>query len=106
MIVEEIGVFLKSLEALLPHCLLQFADGQRIQQMILAIDSLMVSSAYRQIRLRLGQWSERVLVLSCAFALALRAQCLPAARLYRQNKNSLILVQAYGLEDLRPLIAL
>jgi hypothetical protein len=64
--VDEIGVFLKGLKALLPHCLLQFADGQRIQQVILAIDALVVSSSNRKFGLRLGQRTKCMLVLHCA----------------------------------------
>ncbi len=68
MVVDEVGVFLKGLEAILPHCLLQFTDGQRVQQMILAVDSLVVSSSDREFRLGLSQGTECVLVLQLRFA--------------------------------------
>ena len=68
MAVDEIGVFLKGLKAFLPNRLLQFADGQRIQQVILAIHALVVSACDRKFCLGLGQRTKRMLVLHLRFA--------------------------------------
>ena len=60
--IDEIGVFLKGFKTILPDRLLQFADRQGIQQVILAIDSLMIVASYREFGLRLGQRTKGVFV--------------------------------------------
>ena len=86
LLVDEIGVFLERLEALLPHRMLQFADGQRIQQVIFAVDALVIVAADGEFGLEFGQRTERVLVLQSApHAPALPGQCLRAATSCRQS---------------------
>ena len=68
LLVDEVGIFLKRLEAGLPHRMLQLADGQRIQQVIFAVDAIVVAAADRQFGLRFGKRTECVLMLHLRFA--------------------------------------
>src|SRR5450631_4556603 len=67
LVVNEVRVLLKSLEAILPHRLLQFADGLRIEQVILAINPLVIAAADCQLSFELSQRTEGVLVLEQRF---------------------------------------
>ena len=68
MLVDEVRVFLECLEALLPHRLLQLADGQWIEQVIFAIDALMIISADCQLRFGLRQRAEGMLMFQLCLA--------------------------------------
>src|SRR5207244_13344964 len=66
--VNEVRIFLEGREALLPHRLLQLADRQRVQQVILAVDALMIRSSNREFGLGLCQRTEGVLMLKLSLA--------------------------------------
>ena len=51
LLVDEVGVFLEGLEVVLPHGVLQLADGLRVQQVVFAADAIVVVAADRQLRL-------------------------------------------------------
>ena len=98
LLVDEVGVFLKCLEAVLPHGLLQLADGQRIQQVIFAVDALVITAADRKLGLELGQRTEGVLV----FHLRLgrengESDSLQSAKLCRRSTRRSILCSARWL---------
>jgi len=58
----------EGLKTLLPHGLLQLADGKRIQQVILAIHPLVVRASDRKFGLELGDRTQRMFVLNLCFA--------------------------------------
>ena len=107
LVVDEVGVFLKCLEAVLPHGLLQLADGQRIEQVIFAVDALVIAAADREFGLEFGQRTERILVLQLRFG---RENCEADAFQARSRAGEIgvdqFFVQADGFEDLRSLITL
>ena len=106
-VVDEIGVFLKSLEAFLPHGLLQFADRQRIEQVIFAVDALMIGPSDGELSLGLRQRTERILVLQLRFARKyVEADAFQSRSGAREISIDQLFVQADGFEDLRALITL
>jgi len=104
LVVDEVGVFLEGLRALLPHCLLQLADRQRIQQVILAIDALMVRSSDREFGLGLSQGTECVLVLQLRFAGEhFETTSLQTRRRFLRSRNPPVLCSARWLrKPVRP----
>ena len=52
LLVDQVRVFLESLEVLLPHRVLQLGDGLRIDQVILAARAVLIVAADRQLGLR------------------------------------------------------
>ena len=68
LLIDQVRVFLESLEASLPHRMLHFADARRIQQMILAAHAERVTAAHRQFRIDIGQRLKRQRVLHRGFA--------------------------------------
>ena len=79
LIVEQISVFLEGGRVVLPHGVLQLADGLRIQQVILAAFAILVVAADDQVGFRLGERLEGVGVLELGLARqhveARRPQC-------------------------------
>ena len=67
LVVDEVGVFLKRLEAVLPHRLLQLADGLRIEQVIFAVHALVIAAADGKLGLELGQRTEGVFMFQLRF---------------------------------------
>ena len=81
LVVDEIGVLLEGLEAVLPNRMLQFADGERIQQVVFAVHSLVIVAAHGEFGFKVGQWPEGVFMLQLRFgAQERRARCLRGAR--------------------------
>ncbi len=87
--------------------LLQFADGQRIEQVILAVDALVICAPDGQFGLGFGQRTEGVFVLHLRFAGEhFEADAFQARGGAGEIRVHQPLVQADGFEHLRSLIAL
>ena len=67
LIVDEIGVLLKSFVAVLAYGMLQLADGEWIQQMVFAADSLVIVAAHGQFGLKIRKWTESILMFQLRF---------------------------------------
>src|SRR5262249_33138031 len=107
LMVDEIRVFLEGLEVLLPDRMLQFADRQRIQQMVFAVYPLVIVSSDGQLGFELAQRAEGDLMLELRFS---RGDGKSNALAPRSSAGKICAaqfsVQADGLEDLSALIAL
>ena len=107
LLVDQVGVFLESLEAALPHGMLQFADRSGIQQVIFAIDAEMILAADREFGFEFRERLEGVLMLH----LRLARQHVQSDTFQARSRPGKVavdqfLVQADGFEDLRTAIAL
>ena len=63
LVIDEVGVFLERLRALLRDGVLQLGDGERIDQVILATRAVLVITAHRELGIGLGEGKEGVPVL-------------------------------------------
>ena len=107
LIVEQVGVFLERGRIVLPHRVLQLADGLRIEQVILAALAILIMAANDQFGLRFGERLEGVGVLELRFARQhVEAHALDARSGAGEVGVDQRLVQADGLKDLRAAIAL
>ena len=68
LVVDQLRVFLEGREARLPDRMLQLADGQRIEEMILAAHAVLIAAADFQLGVGFGNRLKRVIVLQLGFA--------------------------------------
>ena len=107
LVVDQLRVFLEGLEALLPDGVLQLADGQRIEQMILAAHAVLIAAADLQLGIGFRQRLESVVVLHLGFARQhIQADAFDARRGAGEISLDQRFVQADGFEHLRAAIAL
>ena len=105
--VDEAGVFLEGLEALLPHGVLQLGDGRGVEEVILAARAELIVAASGQLGIGIGHGAKGVLVLEDGF-LGEHLQIHPF-NLRRRSREVLLdqlLAQADGLENLRAAVTL
>ena len=68
LLIQQVGVFLEGRRIVLPHGMLQLADGQRIQQVILAALAVLILAADHQVGLRFSERLEGVSMLHLRLA--------------------------------------
>ena len=68
MVIDEVRIFLESFEILIAHAVLQLAYGERIEKMILAVYTEVITSAYRQLAIGFGDRAQCELVFKLCLA--------------------------------------
>ena len=107
LLVDDAGKFLEGLEFRLPHRVLQFADGDRIQQVALASDAILIFATDAQFRIGFAGRLERELVFHQRFACQhFHGHAFNARGRAGEVALDQRFLQADGLEDLRALITL
>ena len=107
LLVDQVRVFLESLRVVLPHGMLELADGERIQQVIFAAHAVLIVAADGQFGVVAGDRLEGLLVLHLRFAREhVQADAFDARGRAGEVLVDQGFVQADGFEDLRAAIAL
>ena len=107
LLVDQVGVLLEGGRVVLPHRVLHLADGERIEQVILAALAVLILAADDQIGLRLRERLEGVGMLHLRLAgQHVQADALDARGGAGEVGVDQRFVQAHCLKDLRAAIAL
>ena len=107
LLVNQFGVLLESGKARLPHRMLQLADGQRIQQVIFAVDAVVIASSDRKFGIGFGKREEGKLMLHLGFARQhTQADSLQTRSRAREIGIHQFFAETNRLKHLRPAIAL